>query len=84
MNKQEYKKVVIKIIEEIRWDLFLGHWKINVKFGSSDCSSSNSSEARLAVVQANPIYSNALITIYPMLAKQYGDNIDMIKEVITL
>lgn len=83
MNKPEYKKVVIKIIEEIRWDLFLGHWKINVKFGSCDSPYNNSSEARLAVVQANPVYSNAIITVYPMLAKQYGDNIDMIREVIT-
>ena len=83
MNKSEYKKVIIKIIEEIRWDLFLGHWKINVKFGNSDSSSNTSSEARLAVVQANPVYSNAIITVYPMLAKQYGDNTDMLREVIT-
>lgn len=83
MEKANYIKTVTKIVEELRWDLFLGHWKINIKFSKNDPPTHDNFEKNIAIVNANSIYSNAIITIYPVMEKEYKDNPDMIREVIT-
>ena len=83
MKKPNYIKTVTKIVEELRWDLFLGHWKINIRFSKEDPPPHHNSERSTAVVNASPTYSNAVITIYPIMEKEYGDNPDMIREIIT-
>jgi hypothetical protein len=83
MKEINYKKIIVDIIEELRWDLFMGHWKINVKFNDTDSETNAYSEKHLAVVAVSHMYSNAIITIYPILIKEYGNNPNMLREVIT-
>lgn len=83
MKKTNYVDTITKMVEELRWDLFLGHWKISVRFNKEDAPAHSNSERSTAVVNASPTYSNAVITIFPIMEKEYGDDPDMIREIIT-
>lgn len=82
-KNKDYKKIITRLVEELRWDLFLGHWKMTIKFSDKDHPGNNNYGLTMATANANPTYANAIITVYPALIKEYGNDIDMIREVIT-
>lgn len=71
MNRSN-KARIKRIVEKWRPRLFLGEWHISLSYPKEDVEARGSGQC-LAEVSVNPVYMNAVISIYPALFKKTNE-----------
>lgn len=79
---EKFKEEVKKTVKDLQERLYLKEWKIMIRYSQVNNPGNNNGERSLATMRPSYVYSNAVLTIFPMLVEETKHDNTLLQDVL--